>query len=477
MIYVHWLVLVIYFVLCIGTVIAVLLDRKEPVKTFAWLLLLCYLPVIGIILYFFFGQNTRKRLLRRQTLSQLRKQSLEEFQAQDTSFLPQKHRGLLQMFVHQDMALPFCNNDVEIFSNGDAFFSSLLSALSTAEKHIHLETYIFENDEIGNRIADILRTKARQGVEVRLLYDDVGCWRVPKRFFEQMRLDGVEAKSFLPVFFPLFTSKMNYRNHRKICVIDGKKGYIGGMNIADRYIHGNNGTSWTDLHLCITGNAVYGIQSVFLQDWFYMDRTLLSGKNYYPSHDGISNDCCIQIVTSSCADKWPNIMQGYIKILNQAHQYVYMETPYFLPTQEVISAMQIAALSGVDVRIIIPEKGDNTFVEQASRSFFPEVQKSGVKIYLYKAGFNHSKLLVCDDEISSVGSANIDSRSFENNMEVNAIIYNNELALQFKEIFLSHIKESQLMNPQQMAAAGPPTIRNFVPRLWQSIIRMLSPLF
>ena len=471
MIYVHWLVLAVYAVLCVCTMIAVLLDRKEPVKTFAWLLLLCYLPAIGIILYFFFGRNTRKRIIRRQALSQLRKYPLQEFHSQDTSAIPLHHRELLQLFVNQGMSVPFCNNDVKVFTSGSDFFSSLITALSGATKHIHIETYIFCDDEIGHRIADILRQKARQGVEVRLLYDDLGCWRVPKRFFEQMRLDGVDAKAFLPVLFPLFTSKMNYRNHRKLCIIDGCKGYIGGMNIADRYIHGINSTIWTDLHLAISGNAVYGMQSVFLQDWYYMDRTMLSGKNYYPSHTGISNNCCIQIVSSSAASKWPNIMQGYIKILSQAKQYVYLETPYFLPTQPVINALQTAALSGVDVSIIIPEHGDNAFVHQASRSFFPEVMRAGVKIYLYKAGFNHSKLLICDDEISSVGSANIDARSFENNMEVNAFIYNRQLALQLKEVFIRHTAQSQILTTQTT------TTHNIFLRLWQSVIRMLSPLF
>lgn len=470
MLYIHWLVLLIYGLLTLGAMMAVLLDRKEPAKTMAWLLVLLFLPIVGIVLFFFFGQNTRrKRMIGRKTLGQIRKRSMTDYLSQVNSAFPLDQKELIQLFVNQNYAFPFKDNDVDIFVTGKDLFDDMIASIRAAKSHIHLETYIFEDDELGNRIADALMEKSRQGIEVRLLYDDVGCWNVSDSFFERMKMDGVDVRSFLPVRFPLFTSKMNYRNHRKICVIDGTIGYIGGMNIADRYVNGTPKQSWRDTHLKITGKAVYGLQSTFLADWFFMDRTLITDRKYYPAiAPSVVNDCYVQIVTSSSADKWCNIMQGYVKILNDAKHYVYMESPYFLPTQSVLFAMQTAALSGVDVQILLPERGDSRIVDVAGRSFFSEVIKAGVKVNLYTAGFNHTKLLVCDDCISSVGSTNIDSRSFENNMEVNAFIYDSDVAIRLRNVFEN---DMQYAKPVESVQTQP-----LLQRLWQSIVRILTPL-
>ncbi|MDO5446542.1 MAG: cardiolipin synthase [Prevotellaceae bacterium] len=471
MIYVNWLVLLIYTLLFIGTAIAVLLDKKEPVKTLAWMLVLVFLPVAGIVLFFFFGQNTRrKRIIHHRALSQLTKRSIASFNEQKNLDLPIEHKGLIQLFINQNIALPFKDNVSEVFTNGKDMFDALLNDIHRAKHHIHLETYIFDDDSLGRRISDALIAKSREGVEVRILYDDVGCWRVPNAFFERMRMEGINARSFLPVRFPLFTSKINYRNHRKICVIDGQVGYIGGMNIADRYIDGDGTQPWRDTHLRITGKAVYGLQSTFLADWFFMDRTLITDRKYYPTAENAAEtDCFMQIVTSSSISKWCDIMQGYVRIIANAKKYVYLESPYFVPSQPVLFALQTAAMSGIDVRIILPEKSDNFFVGIASRSFFYEVMKAGVKIYLYKKGFNHSKILICDDNLSSVGSTNIDVRSFENNMEVNAFIYDTEMAVRLRHVFEDDMDASELIDMQ--------SIRKSLPaRIGESIVRMLSPL-
>ena len=307
---------------------------------------------------------------------------------------------------------------------------------------------------------------------MRVIYDDVGCWNVHDSFFKLMRDAGIKVKPFMPVRFPAFTSKVNYRNHRKLCVIDGRVGFIGGMNVAKRYVTGTDGHSWRDTHLKIVGGAVYAIQRAFLIDWYFVSGTLITDRRYYPELLGnVKNDIVIQIVTSSPVEKWPDIMQGYVRILLEARRYVYIETPYFLPTETVMSAMRIAALAGVDVRIMIPRHGDAKFVEWASRSYVFETIQAGVKVYLYRPGFLHSKLLVCDDIVCTCGSTNVDFRSFENNFEANAFIYDRETTLRFKQIFMDDIKECNFVTERMISRKRP-----FAQRLWESVVRLLSPL-
>ena len=247
---------------------------------------------------------------------------------------------------------------MEIFTDGYAFFPALLREISKAEDHIHIDIFIFNDDELGRLIADALIDKARQGVEVRVIYDDVGCWRVGNAFFERMRDAGIEVHAFMPVKFPAFTSKVNYRNHRKLIIIDGTVGFIGGMNFATRYVKGTGRQAWRDTHLLVRGGAVYGIQRAFLVDWYFVDRTRLSDRKYYPDIDPrISNNCLAQVVTSSPVSPWPDIMQGYVRVLLEAKRYVYMESPYFLPTEQILFAMRTAALAGVDVGLMLPLKG------------------------------------------------------------------------------------------------------------------------
>ena len=395
-----------------------------------------------------------------------------EFAEQENLHIPRRNRPLMKLFTNQNWALPFKDNEVSIFTDGYEFVSTLLYNIGQAQDHIHLDTYIIEDDPLGNLVADALIDKARQGVEVRLLYDDVGCWRVKDRFFKRMKAAGIQVYAFMPVRFPAFTGKVNYRNHRKLCVIDGKVGFIGGMNIALRYVKGTARQTWRDTHLCIRGGAVYAIQRAFLVDWYFVSRTLVTDRRYYPPVDKtIDNNCLTQIVTSSPVSPWPDIMQGYVRVLLQAHRYVYMESPYFLPTEPVLFAMRTAALSGVDVRLIVPRHGDAKLVEWASRSYLMEVIEAGVKVYLYEPGFNHSKILVSDDNLSSCGSTNIDFRSFENNFEANAFFFNEGMALRLKKVFLTDQAQSTLVDDVSYFIKRP-----FLQRLLESLVRLLSPL-
>lgn len=472
MIYVHWLFLVVYSIIIIITMVRVLMDNRQPAKTMAWMLVLMFIPFLGIILYIFFGQNTRKeRKIWQQSLDQLTKRSMLEFVEQKDFNIPEEYRTISNLFMNQNLALPFKNNEVEIYTSGYDFFPSLLMEIGKAEHHIHIDTFIISDDPLGRIIADALIDKAKQGVEVRLIYDDVGSWRTPNSFFTRMRNEGIEVYAFMPVRFPAFTSRVNYRNHRKICVIDGEVGFIGGMNIARRYVQGTPKQSWRDTHVKLTGAAVYGLQRAFLVDWYFVSKVLITERSYYPEIIIGQNNSLVQVVTSSPTSLWPEIEQGYVRILTNAKHYVYMETPYFLPTDPILFAMRVAALSGVDVRLMIPYETDTKIVEWASRSYVIEASKAGVKILLYRKGFNHSKLLVSDDAMASIGSTNVDFRSFENDFEANAFFYDKKIALQVKEVFLADQKDSIDLDDVRRFIKKP-----FLQRLWESFVRLLSPL-
>lgn len=472
MIYIHWIVLVAYYVVAIIAMITVLMEHRQPAKTIAWVLILSFMPLVGIILFFFFGQRIRKdRYIWQKSLDQLTKRSMIEFVEQKNLELPEQHKELIQLFVNQNWALPFKNNETDIYTSGYEFFPALLHEISKAKDHIHITSYIIEDDPLGRLIRDALIEKAHQGVEIRFLYDDVGSWKTKENFFELMREEGIEVHPFMPVRFPAFTSKVNYRNHRKIIVIDGKIGFVGGMNLALRYVKGEKGEKWRDTHVKITGAAVYGLQRAFLVDWFYADRTLITNRKYYPDTAIKANNNLIQIVTSSPTNVWAELEQGYIKVLLSAKRYVYMETPYFLPTEPILFALRTAALSGVDVRLMVPFKMDSKLVQLASQSYLNQIIASGVKVLCYKNGFNHSKLLVSDDNVATIGSANIDFRSFENNFEANAFFYDKTMAERVKNIFFTD--ESHCIPLQNIKEINH---NSFIYRLWESIVRLLSPL-
>ena len=461
----------IYEVIVILAIIHVILDNRQPAKTMAWALVIWFVPFVGIVFYLFFGINTRKeRYVSDRTMNMLTKRSMLEFAEQQNLKLPERYKPLIDLFVNQNLSLPFKDNEVEVYMNGTEFFPSLLRDIAQAKSHIHIDMYIIADDALGLLVADALIDKAREGVEVRLIYDDVGCWNVKHRFFERMREEGIEAVPFMPVHFPQFTSKVNYRNHRKIIVIDGQVGYIGGMNIALRYAR----ESWRDTMLRVTGGGVYALQRAFLVDWYFVDRSLLSDRKYYPSiaDATLSNDTISQVVTSGPVTPYPEIMQGYVRIIMGARRYLYIETPYFLPNESVLFALKTAALGGVDVKVLCPMHSDARFVEWASRSYLREVVEAGVQVSLYKEGFLHSKLLVCDDAIATCGSTNLDFRSFENNFEANIFYYGEDVALKLKEVFLKDMEQSVLLTSVPSRVS-----RKIVVRLWESLTRMLSPLF
>ena len=460
----------VYLAVILFTIVIVLLDNRNPVKTMAWILVLVFLPVVGLAFYFFFGRNTRKeRLISKKGFSRLSKRPMAEYQAQEALGDFTGRNQLIPFFHRVSNALPFEGNDVQVFTDGYSMYQELFRRIAKAKHHIHLEFYIFENDAVGRLLRDLLIDKAREGVSVRLLYDDVGCWDVNPMFYDEMLCEGIEVRSFLKVRFPQFTSKVNYRNHRKLAIIDGKVGFIGGMNIALRYLKGVPWGVWRDTHICLKGKAVYGIQTAFLTDWFAVDRTLLTSAQYFPKMDSVGTSVA-QIVTSDPVGEWHDIMLGLVKAISCAQRYIYVETPYFLPTEQVMAAFQTAALSGVDVRLMIPKKADAFITHKGTMSYLDELMKSGVKVYFYRAGFLHSKLWVADDEWASVGSTNLDFRSFEHNFEANAFFYDEKTVCTLKEIFLEDMKKCMTLSQKIWDK------RSFKNKIVESVVRLLAPL-
>lgn len=461
---------ILYLAVILTTIFVVILDNRNPVKTMAWMLILFFLPVIGLVFYFFFGRDTRKeRLISKKGYSRLSKRPMAEYQAQEAFHDLDKKNALVLFFRKVNNALPFDGNQVDMYTDGYAMLQALMHEISLAKHHIHLQFYIFENDPVGRLLRDLLIDKAREGVKIRLLYDDVGCWKVNRLFYDEMLCEGIEVQSFLKVRFPRFTSKVNYRNHRKIAIIDGKVGFIGGMNIAERYLKGFSWGIWRDTHLRIKGKAVYGLQTSFLTDWYFVDRMLLTSSEYFPKIEE-EGDVVAQIVTSDPVGGWHDIMQGLVKALCSAKRYFYIETPYLLPTDEVIIALQTAALAGVDVRIMLPKRADAFIIHKGSLSYLDELMRAGVKVYLYRKGFLHSKVWVSDDEWASVGSTNMDFRSFEHNFEVNAFLYDREMAFRLKEIFLADQKNSLSLSRKIWSK------RSWKSKITESIVRLLAPL-
>lgn len=459
----------LYFVVVIGTIIVVVLDNRNPVKTMAWILVLTFLPFVGLVLYFFFGRDQRRtRIISRNSYNKLIKKPWAEYM-QSTVQVPDNYGHLVTLLKNINQSFLFSGNFVEVYTDGMSMVQELVRAMEKAKHHIHVEFYIFMNDSVGRMVRDVLIDKARQGVEVRILYDDVGCWHVDHEFFEEMKEAGIEVRSFLKVRFPLFTSKVNYRNHRKIVVIDGQVGFVGGMNLAERYVKGVSWGVWRDTHLKICGKTVYGLQTAFLLDWYFVDRSLLTSSCFFPP---IANkgEIAAQVATSDPVGQWREIMLGLIEAIMAARKYFYLQTPYFLPTEQVMAALQTAALSGVDVRLMLPEKADSRLTQLGSYSYLADVLRAGVKVYFYTKGFLHSKMMVSDDMFSTVGSTNFDFRSFEHNFEVNVFLYNRDLALQIKNIFLNDQKDSRRL-----------LLKDWLKRPWyqktaESVVRLLAPL-
>jgi cardiolipin synthase A/B len=440
-----------YIITVVFTVILVIQQKGDPLKTISWLLVILLLPYVGIILYFFFGKNYRKeKIYSRKGLSDqehLKKLSIDQFinLPNKDIFKNEKLRSkinIMRLLLNSSKSLVTENNKVAILQNGRATFDSLIKAIENAKHHIHLEYYIIEDDHIGNLIRKLLIKKAEEGLEIRFIYDDVGCWSLPKNFIRSMSDAGIEVYSFLPVRFPFLTNKINYRNHRKVVVIDGSVGFVGGLNIADRYLKGVEDIGiWRDVHLRLEGEAVSSLQVVFLVDWYFVSEEIVSGEKYFPIMK-IQEQHLVQITASGPDSDWANIMQAYFAAISSAQSSIFICSPYFLPNESILTALKTASLSGLDVRIILPSRSDSKMVFWSSRSYVSELLEAGIRVFFYEKGFSHSKLLIVDGVLCSVGTANMDIRSFDQNFEVSAIIYDEVITKELLDSYMTDLKNS-----------------------------------
>lgn len=469
----------LYIITIIFMVILVIQQRGDPMKTIAWLMVVTFLPILGIGLYFFFGKNFRKEKIfsRKELADSEQLKTLAQYQPSssgkdywiDEVIASKSH--IMRMLYNSDKVLLTEYNEIEILVDGRETFTAIISALEQAQDHIHLEYYIIEDDNLGNKIREILIEKALSGVEVRVIYDDIGSWGLSRKYISSLKNAGVRIFPFMPARFPFFSNKINHRNHRKIIVVDGKIGFVGGLNIADRYITGSNELGkWRDTHLQIKGEAVYSLQSVFLLDWYFVSkRNIYSQDKYFPSNN-VRERCLVQVVASGPDSDWATIMQAFFSAIATAQLYIYISTPYFLPNESILTALRTAALSGIDVRILLPAHSDSKLVHWSSFSYIDQLLDAGIKVYLYQKGFTHSKLIMVDDIFCSVGTANMDIRSFDQNFEVNALIYDEKLTVAMRNIFMNDLKELEAVDPVQWEQRP----RSVVFR--ESVARLFSPL-
>ena len=454
----------------ISLIILIISQNRHPVRTLAWILILCLLPGLGLVLYLLFGTDKRKdRLISDKRLEQLKSEVAASNSLMLRKQVPNGHEDLATLLWMTNKAIPLAGNDVRVYTSFDPMLEDLLADMDKATDHVHFEFFKFEDDKVGRKVGEKLRELAARGLEVRVTYDSAANLTRYK-FYRWLRKGGVQVHSFLPVILPFLTSTTNYRNHRKIVVIDGKVGYLGGMNIADRYSKGIRGGVWRDTHARIQGPAAAELQTAFLVDWQCCSRRCVSGERYFPCVEPCG-DSRVQMATSGPMDEWKVTMQGMIRLITQAQRYVYIESPYFIPTEPVMLALKNAALSGVDVRIIIPYYGDKgVLVPLASRSYVEEALIAGVKIYFYGGGYLHSKTLVSDGTVCTVGSTNLDVRSFEQDFEINAFIYDAAVSRKLRDAFLSDMENSTRVTLEQWRK------RSTWEKFKESFARLFSPI-
>ncbi|OIJ10125.1 cardiolipin synthase [Anaerobacillus arseniciselenatis] len=475
-----WIVGAITFLFSLSAffiAIVIFLENRHPSKTVTWLMVLAIFPVLGFFFYLMFGQNHRK-------MKTFTKKAIMDEQALD-SIEGSKHLNEKELSkMGEDQQLLFrlahrlANNPIsfatetKVLTDGKETFTHILKALEDATNHIHMEYYIVRNDEIGNEIKEILIEKAKAGVQVRFLYDAVGCFQLSKSYVKQLSDAGVEMVAFAPVKMPFLNHKINYRNHRKIIIVDAKVALVGGLNIGDEYLGKNQYFGhWRDTHLYVQGEAVRSLQLIFLRDWYYMTRETLLKQSYLspelPKQQQLGG---VQMIASGPDTRWEVIKKLFFSMITSSKKSIWIASPYFIPDDDILSALKIAALSGVDVRILVPNRPDKRIVFYASRSYFPELLEAGVKIYEYNRGFMHSKILIVDNEIASIGTANMDMRSFHLNFEVNAFLYKTKSVHTLVSDYIYDMEHSTVISYEKFKK------RSLFKRVIESTSRLMSPL-
>lgn len=469
---------------------AVVMEQRNPQKATIWVLVLLLLPGVGLLLYMFFGQSGRLHRYHRKERVDLalgiplgeeqteESPSYSHFEAyalhmeQVWPYGVREHENVVRLLWYNSHSLVMQGNDTELYQEGEAAFASLLRDLQEAQHSIDMEFYIFSAVGIGMVIGEVLLQRAQEGVRVRLIYDDVGSWRMPRSFRRRLKEGGVQLAAFHPVLVPWLSTRVNYRNHRKIVVIDGRYAHMGGMNVADKYMWGDRYLGeWHDTQIRIHGPAVWALHRVFLSDWEFVTQESPPESDPLPYFDPLPGDKNIQVVASGPDSDWASIMQAFFLVIARALRYIYICTPYFVPNQAIITALSTAALSGVDVRILLPSKSDSRMVLWATYGYISQLLEAGIRVYLFEGGFNHSKVMMVDGELSTIGSANMDIRSFESNFEVVSFIYNSDVTGELERKFIADCLRSKNLTLSSWRVR--PTWR----RMLHNVARLFSPLF
>ncbi|WP_419883442.1 cardiolipin synthase [Peribacillus sp. B-H-3] len=455
----------------------IFLENRHPAQTLTWLIVFGAFPLVGFIFYFLFGRNYRKEKMFRKKFF-LDKQAYQSIAGEPEAI----EEKIMRMGDHQrnlfNLAHRIGNSPISfatetrILTNGEQTFSSIIEELKKAVHHIHMEYYIVRHDKIGSEIKDILVEKAKEGVKVRFLYDAVGSWKLSRTYIQELKNAGVETVAFGPVHLPFLNNKFNFRNHRKIIVIDGSVGFMGGLNIGDEYLGRNEHFGfWRDTHLMAKGEAVRTLQLIFLQDWYYStDRSFLTDEYMSPNLPIENSHGGVQMIAGGPDNEWTVIKSIFFSMITSAKDSVWIASPYFIPDEDIFQALKIAALSGIDVRLLVPKNPDKRIVYHASRSYFPELLEAGVRIFEYKNGFMHSKIVIVDNELASIGTANMDMRSFHLNFEVNAFLYRTRSTQKLVNDYLQDILVSRELLIETFSK------RNIGLKLIESTSRLLSPL-
>jgi cardiolipin synthase len=458
----------VYLILIAGTILVVLTENRNPIKTIAWLTVLILLPMIGLICYYLFGQDTRKqRVVNKRYYDKIKNLSFKELLNDQEDEVAPDYAKLVHLIKRNSHSPVLQGSKVEIIASGERMFQALLEDMEKATDHIHIEFFIFNDDEIGLLVKDMLMKKAEKGVEVRFIYDNIANWKVPRKFYYEMCDSGVQVASLMETRFPLLqSSKINYRNHRKVVIIDGDIGYTGGMNVSGSYFNNSN---WRDRHLRIEGMGAHGLQANFMIDWYSAGKHWEDTTKYFPPTSVYTRNL-MQIVTGGPYSEYSNLLQATVSIVLSAKKYIYLQTPYFLPTDSLFEALQIACLSGIDVRLMVSKRSDSPYIDPASHSYYEDLLKAGMRIYEIQDKFIHAKTIVADDYISVVGSCNLDYRSLETNFEINCYMYDRDLAEQNKTIFFNDLIHCKEVNYSDWIKRGRGK------RLLESIIRLFAPL-
>ena len=456
--------------------ILVMIEKPEEIKN--WSSILCILPILGFIIYFVLGyRGKHQRIFKDKHLGNKKLKQIVGLQQNkliETDILMgeeiDRNKKIVRLSLRNSLAPLSINNRLRVLTNGREKFHAMFEALEKAETHIHVEYYIFRNDSIGQKLRDCLIRKALEGVEVKLIIDGVGSHGLPQTFFKLLKNANVKVKWFFPVRFPYFTRRLNYRNHRKIIVVDGRVGLMGGFNIGDEYLSRDPKLGfWRDTHLIVEGDSVHLLQTVFLNDWFFLTGEQIEGAQYYPTAKLVGRELT-QIIAGGPDSEWVPIHQLFFTALANAEQRIWIETPYFVPDESMMMALITASLSGVDVRIIVQGIPDHKISYWASQSYFEELLNAGIKVYRYLKGILHSKVVIIDRGLGIVGSANFDIRSFKLDFEISAICYNKDFVLRLEQDFEQDFKDSKLEDAQVFRERGWPS------RLKEANARIFSPL-